>query len=136
MSCYFIAMRLPCPGLLFLAGSLEGRCIPQPQAGYEWPHADMQIICKMAEGCYRATTGMRNLEGITCRDVLPGEMVVITPEGRLVSRQCAAGQTCPCIFEYIYLARPDSVLNDISVYNFQLGLGTRLAQRIRYASLI
>lgn len=61
----------------------------------------------------------------------PGEMVVVTDDGRLVTHQCAPGQTCPCIFEYIYLARPDSVLNGISVYNFQLGLGTRLAAAVR-----
>lgn len=53
-------------------------------------------------------------------------------QGELTSRQCAESrQTTPCIFEYIYLARPDSVLNDIPVYNFQLGLGSRLAARIR-----
>lgn len=45
--------------------------------------------------------------------------------------QCVAGQLNPCIFEYIYLSRPDSVLNDINVYNFQLGLGTRLARKIK-----
>ena len=54
-------------------------------------------------------------------------------QGELVSKQCAPGQTNPCIFEYIYLARPDSVLNNISVYNFQMGLGTRLAERIKCA---
>lgn len=52
--------------------------------------------------------------------------------GELVSRMCAENtQTCPCLFEYIYLSRPDSVLNDVSVYNFQLGLGNLLAERIR-----
>jgi amidophosphoribosyltransferase len=58
-------------------------------------------------------------------------MVIITPEGKLLSQQCVPGTLNPCIFEYIYLARPDSVLNDISVYNFQLGLGTRLAKKIK-----
>lgn len=65
------------------------------------------------------------------RDVKPGEMIIITPEGKLLSKQCVPGQLNPCIFEYIYLARPDSVLNDVSVYNFQLGLGTRLAKKIK-----
>lgn len=36
-------------------------------------------------------------------------MVIITPEGKLLSKQCVPGQLNPCIFEYIYLARPDSV---------------------------
>ncbi len=58
------------------------------------------------------------------------------PVGELISQQChPRPQLCPCIFEYIYLSRPDTVLNDISVYNFQLGLGTRLAKRIRWALL-
>jgi amidophosphoribosyltransferase len=58
-------------------------------------------------------------------------MVVITPNGGLITQQCVPGTLNPCIFEYIYLSRPDSVLNNISVYNFQLGLGTRLAQKIK-----
>jgi amidophosphoribosyltransferase len=65
------------------------------------------------------------------RDVQPGEMVVISPEGTLTAKQVFENATLsPCLFEYIYLARPDSVLNSISVYNFQLGLGTRLAAAI------
>ena len=66
------------------------------------------------------------------RDVCPGEMIIIDETGTLHSRQCVEPAIqSPCIFEYIYLARPDSVLNDIPVYNFQLGLGTRLAERIQ-----
>lgn len=65
------------------------------------------------------------------RDVMPGEMIVITEDGKLVTREVAPSQDIsPCVFEYIYLSRPDSVLNNVSVYNFQLGLGTRLAKRI------
>ena len=60
----------------------------------------------------------------------PGEAVLVTTRGELVTQQAVPGQLNPCIFEYIYLARPDRVLNDISVYEFQLNLGRRLAARI------
>lgn len=60
----------------------------------------------------------------------PGEAILITPEGEMVSKQITGGELAPCIFEYIYLARPDSVMNDISVYEFQLNLGRRLAKQI------
>ena len=66
------------------------------------------------------------------RDVLPGEMIIINESGDLISSMCG-GETelTPCIFEYIYLSRPDSVLNDISVYKFQLELGRRLAKQVQ-----
>ncbi|MBL9111333.1 MAG: amidophosphoribosyltransferase, partial [Myxococcales bacterium] len=66
------------------------------------------------------------------RDIRPGEAVVITEEGELVSKQCAEGKTlAPCIFEYVYLARPDSMMEDVSVYKARLRMGERLAQKIR-----
>jgi len=65
------------------------------------------------------------------RDVLPGEAVFIDLEGRMQSRQCAAAtQLTPCAFEYVYLARPDSVMNGISVYEARLRMGERLAKTI------
>ncbi len=69
------------------------------------------------------------------RDVAPGEAVFITTSGELYSRQCARDpRLVPCSFEYVYLARPDSVMNGISVYEARLRLGNRLADTIaRYA---
>lgn len=65
------------------------------------------------------------------RDVLPGEAVFIDLDGGMQSRQCAAApQLAPCAFEYVYLARPDSVMNGISVYEARLRMGERLAETI------
>lgn len=65
------------------------------------------------------------------RDVEPGEAIFISEQGELFTRQCAE-QTglVPCAFEYIYLARPDSIMNGISVYEARLRLGERLADRV------
>ena len=65
------------------------------------------------------------------REVEPGEAVFITTEGELHTQQCAADvQLAPCAFEYVYLARPDSVMNGISVYESRLRMGERLADTI------
>jgi amidophosphoribosyltransferase len=72
------------------------------------------------------------------RDVAPGEAVLISEEGVFSSQQCAdAPQLAPCIFEYVYLARPDSLIDGVSVYETRLRMGERLAEKIQrhYADL-
>lgn len=65
------------------------------------------------------------------RDVAPGEAVFISRSGEMFSRQCAPNpRLVPCSFEYVYLARPDSIMNGISVYDARLRLGNRLADTI------
>jgi amidophosphoribosyltransferase len=65
------------------------------------------------------------------RDVAPGEAVFIDLEGRVHAQQCAAhARLYPCVFEYVYLARPDSVIDGISVYQARLNMGETLAQRL------
>ena len=65
------------------------------------------------------------------RDVAPGEAVFVHPDGRIEARQCAASsQLYPCMFEYVYLARPDSVMDGISVYQARLNMGETLAKRV------
>jgi amidophosphoribosyltransferase len=66
------------------------------------------------------------------RDVLPGEAVYINTEGQLFTRQCAKNPVYrPCIFEHVYLARPDSIMDGISVYKARLRMGEKLAEKIR-----
>jgi amidophosphoribosyltransferase len=65
------------------------------------------------------------------RDVAPGEAVFIDLQGRLHAKQCAESPTLnPCMFEFVYLARPDSVMDGISVYQARLNMGETLAQRV------
>ena len=65
------------------------------------------------------------------RDVEPGEAVFVDLSGALHSRQCADDPRLqPCIFEYVYLARPDSVIDGTSVYQARMNMGAELAARI------
>jgi amidophosphoribosyltransferase len=65
------------------------------------------------------------------REIAPGEAVTIDLDGNLRFMQCAARPVlAPCIFEYIYFARPDSLMNDISVYRSRLRMGETLAAKV------
>lgn len=65
------------------------------------------------------------------RDLEPGEAVFIEESGVLHTKQCAdTVDHCPCIFEYVYFARPDSIIDDISVYKARLRMGEKLAAKV------
>ncbi|MGD8742087.1 MAG: amidophosphoribosyltransferase [Granulosicoccaceae bacterium] len=66
------------------------------------------------------------------RDVEPGEAVFIDTKGELHTQQCARNpQLTPCIFEHVYFARPDSIMDDVSVYKARLRMGEKLAEKIK-----
>lgn len=89
-----------------------------PTGGYEWVVASESLV-------------LENAGFSVVRDVMPGEAVFIDLAGNLHTQQCAPNaKLIPCAFEYVYLARPDSEMNGISVYEARLRMGERLADTI------
>ena len=86
------------------------------------------------EGEYMVASESVALEGTghqLVRDVAPGEALFVDMNGTLHAAQCADNpQLFPCMFEFVYLARPDSVMDGISVYQARLNMGETLAQRL------
>ena len=65
------------------------------------------------------------------RDILPGEAIYIETDGTVHSKQCCDIRSyTPCIFEYVYFARPDSIIDRISVHKSRMRMGERLAEKI------
>ena len=89
-----------------------------PDGGDEWVLAS-ESVALIALGCE------------IVRDVEPGEAVFITAGGEFYEMQCSDQTTyTPCIFEHVYFARPDSVIDGISVHRARLKMGRKLAARI------
>lgn len=68
------------------------------------------------------------LDARIIRDVTPGEIISVGTDGKIFSKSFAKAEKKPCIFEYVYLARSDSVLDDISVYNSRYECGKIMAK--------
>lgn len=69
------------------------------------------------------------------RDVKPGEALLITKDGKFHSSMCGESHLQPCIFEYVYFARPDSIINGASVYATRVRMGDKLAEKIKRENL-
>jgi len=65
------------------------------------------------------------------RDIAPGEAIFIDKNGQVFTKMCSKkSQYCPCLFEYVYLARPDSISDGVSVYHSRMVQGIKLAEKI------
>jgi amidophosphoribosyltransferase len=87
-------------------------------------------FCVVSESIALDTLGYK-----TERDVRPGEAVFFSTEGKLYTKKISEEKHCPCIFEYVYFARPDSTIDGISVYEARLNLGKNLAKEIKKKGL-
>lgn len=65
------------------------------------------------------------------RDILPGEAIFITMDGEVHTQQCTKNsRLTPCLFEYVYLARPDSIIDEVSVHKARMRMGVKLAEKV------
>ena len=77
------------------------------------------------------SVALQSLGFETVRDLEPGEAIYITEDAEFFSQQCAENTSLnPCVFEYVYFARPDSIMDNISVYKTRMRMGEMLAQKI------
>ncbi len=83
-------------------------------------------FCVVSESVVLETLGYK-----IQRDVQPGEAVFFSTDGNLYTKKISEEKHCPCIFEYVYFARPDSTIDGISVYEARLNLGKNLAKEIK-----
>jgi len=128
------AVHRRCQGAYAVIGLLVGRCV--------FAFRDPLGIRPMVIGKRQTEQGVEYavasesvaLQGIgfsLVRDVAPGEAVFIDANGKFESQQCAESpRLVPCIFEYVYLARPDSIIDNVSVYKARLRMGEALARKI------
>lgn len=78
------------------------------------------------------SVAINNLDFEVVRDVEPGECIFIDTNGGFYSQQCAEDPIkSPCIFEYVYFARPDSMIDGVSVHKSRMRMGTKLAHKIK-----
>jgi len=98
------------------------------------PYGIRPLCIGRADGSIMVASESVTLEGTGYqfeRDIAPGEAVFVGLDGEVHAAPCAGEAVLkPCIFEYVYLARPDSTINGVSVYQARLNLGASLAKRV------
>lgn len=110
--------------------------------GFRDPHGIRPLVLGVRKSSFKTeyifaseTVALDCLGFEYLRDVKPGEVVFIDKNRQLHSKLCTKSVYNPCIFEYIYLARPDSVMDKVNVYKARLRLGEKLAKQIKKAKL-
>ena len=120
-----LAFRDPCGIRPLVYGALRGG----PAAGNGTDRTDRTEVSHL----FASESVALDVLGYTLeRDVRPGEAMLVDLDGRVHTRICAQHpKHSPCIFEYVYLARPDSIIDGIAVYRTRMNMGEKLARRLK-----